>query len=56
VRDEVQNGTLKSVRLVKPELHRPISIIHRQRKVFTPTAGKFVELLLQVQNHPPEKK
>jgi DNA-binding transcriptional LysR family regulator len=56
IRDEVRNGTLKSVRLVNPELHRPISIIHRQRKVFTPTAAKFVELLLQVQNQPPEKK
>jgi len=44
------------VRLITPELYRPISIIHRQRKVFTPTAAKFVELLLQVQDHPPEGK
>jgi DNA-binding transcriptional LysR family regulator len=55
VRDEVRNGSLKTVRLIAPELRRPISIIHRQRKVFTPTAAKFVELLLQVQNQPPEE-
>ena len=30
-------------------------IIHRQRKVFTPTAAKFVELLQQVQSQPPEE-
>lgn len=45
VRHEAQNGTLKSVRLIAPELCRPIGIIHRQRKVFTPTVAKFVELL-----------
>jgi hypothetical protein len=26
-------------------LERPIGIIHRQRKTFTPTAMKFIELL-----------
>lgn len=45
VRREVAAGTLKAIPLVTPELRRPISIIHRQRKVFTPTAAKFVELL-----------
>ncbi len=47
VRKEVQTGTLATVRLIAPELIRPLGIIHRQRKVFTPTAGKFVELLTQ---------
>jgi DNA-binding transcriptional LysR family regulator len=55
VRPEVQNGSLASVPLAAPELRRPIGIIHRQRKVFTPTMAKFVALLQQVQNHPSEK-
>jgi len=50
IREEARNGTLKAVRLIAPELRRPIGIIHRQRKVFTPTAAKFVELLQEVQN------
>jgi DNA-binding transcriptional LysR family regulator len=50
IRDEVQTGSLAAVQLIAPELRRPISIIHRQRKVFTPTAAKFVELLQQVQD------
>jgi len=45
VRGELQSKTLAAVRLIAPELKRPIGIIHRQRKVFTPTASKFVELL-----------
>jgi DNA-binding transcriptional LysR family regulator len=56
VRDEVRNGTLVSIRLVSPELRRPIGIIHRQRKVFTPTAAKFVELLQKVQNPEQEER
>ncbi len=49
IRAEVKAGTLVVIRLIAPELHRPIGIIHRQRKVFTPTVGKFVELLQQSQ-------
>jgi DNA-binding transcriptional LysR family regulator len=49
VRQASQRGELAIVRLIAPELRRPLGIIHRQRKVFTPTAGKFVELLQQVQ-------
>ena len=45
IREACRNGSLVAVRLIAPELHRPIGIIHRQRKVFTPTAAKFVELL-----------
>jgi DNA-binding transcriptional LysR family regulator len=56
VRDEVQNGTLVAVRLIAPELRRPIGIIHRLRKVFSPSTAKFVELLQQVQNGLPEKR
>jgi DNA-binding transcriptional LysR family regulator len=53
VRNEVRYGTLASVRLIAPELKRPIGIIHRQRKVFTPTASKFVELLQSQENGAP---
>jgi DNA-binding transcriptional LysR family regulator len=49
---EVRQGALVAVRLIAPELLRPIGIIHRRRKVFSPTAGKFVELLQQVQGEP----
>jgi len=45
VRNETQGGTLASVRLIAPQLERPLGIIHRQRRVFTPTTTKFVELL-----------
>ncbi len=37
-----------TVRLIAPELRRPIGIIHRQRRVFTPTASKFVEVLQEL--------
>ncbi len=50
VRQETQNGSLVAIRLIAPEIRRPIGIIHRQRKVFTPTATKFVELLMESQD------
>jgi len=50
VRRESQMGILAAVRLIAPQLRRPIGIIHRQRKVFTPTAAKFVELLVETQS------
>ena len=49
IREACRNGSLVAIPLVNPELHRPIGIIHRQRKVFAPTAAKFVELLKEVQ-------
>ena len=49
VRMESRAGTLAVVRLIAPQLRRPIGIIHRLRKVFTPTAAKFVELLAETQ-------
>ena len=42
---EVRAGLLCAVALTAPELCRPLGMIHRQRKVFTPTLKKFVELL-----------
>jgi DNA-binding transcriptional LysR family regulator len=54
VREEIREGTLASVRLIAPELFRPLGIIHRQRRLFTPTAARFVDLLQQIQKRPPE--
>ncbi|MHB1033270.1 MAG: LysR family transcriptional regulator [Pirellulales bacterium] len=45
VRKEIQSGSLVAVPLETEELRRPIGIIHRQRKAFTPTAARFVEML-----------
>ncbi len=49
IRMETQIGTLAAVRLIAPQLKRPIAIIHRRRKVFTPTTTRFIELLRNVQ-------
>ena len=45
VHREAEAGRLSAVRLIAPELRRPIGIIHRSRKLFSPTAGKFIEML-----------
>ncbi len=44
----VETGRLAAVRLIAPQLYRPVGIIHRQRKVFSPTALKFIEVLQEV--------
>jgi len=49
IREEIRNGRLGAVRLIAPELKRPIGIVYRQRRVFPPTAGKFIEMLQEVQ-------
>ena len=54
VRREVESGTLVAIPLAMHKLRRPIGIIHRQRKMFTPTIVKFVELLKTVRDSPPE--
>lgn len=51
VRRDCETGRLAVVRLIAPQLQRPVGIIHRQRKVFTPTATKFIELLQEVQDN-----
>ncbi len=48
---EVRNGSLAAIPLIAPELYRPLGIIYRQRKAFTPSIAKFVELLQQVESH-----
>jgi len=45
IRKEVESGTLAAVPVAIRKLRRPIGIIHRQRKMFTPTIVKFIELL-----------
>jgi DNA-binding transcriptional LysR family regulator len=45
VRQEIQTGSLVTVPLAIRKLRRPIGIIHRQRKMFTPTIIKLIELL-----------
>lgn len=42
---EVAAGRLATVRIIAPGLTRPIGIIHRHRKIFTPVATRFIELL-----------
>jgi DNA-binding transcriptional LysR family regulator len=54
IQTEINAGTLVGIDLVEPELHRPIGIIYRQRKVFTPTVSKFIELLQRSQENPAE--
>ncbi|MBI4581992.1 MAG: substrate-binding domain-containing protein, partial [Planctomycetes bacterium] len=51
---EVKIGSLVSVPLAIHKLRRPIGIIHRQRKMFTPTIAKFVELLKESHGEPEE--
>ncbi|MBN1394673.1 MAG: LysR family transcriptional regulator [Pirellulales bacterium] len=54
--DDVEKGSLSIVRLIAPELHRPLGIIHRQRRVFTPTIAKFVEMLQHMHSQAVEKQ
>ncbi len=51
---EVQEGRLTAVPLTHSELRRPLGIIYRQRKIFTPTMNKFIELLKEGQRAPAE--
>ncbi len=52
VRLETEKGSLAAIKLIAPELKRPIGIIHRRRRVFTPTTDRFVEMLQEVQQTP----
>jgi DNA-binding transcriptional LysR family regulator len=54
VRREMESGSLAAIRLIAPELKRPVGIIHRSRKLFTPTAGKLIELLQEAANEKDE--
>jgi DNA-binding transcriptional LysR family regulator len=54
VRKEIQTGTLVAVPLAIRKLRRPIGIIHRQRKMFTPTIVKLIEVLKSMRTEEPE--
>ena len=45
VRAEVAEGRLKTVRIETEELVRPVGIIYRRKKKFSPVAAKFLDLL-----------
>jgi len=45
IRNEVKLGKLVGVPITSPKITRPLGIIHRQSKVFTPAMTKFIELL-----------
>ena len=49
---EVGNRTLAAVPLSMAELVRPLGIIHRRGKLFTPTIARFLELLRQSDQKP----
>ena len=49
---EVGNRTLAAVPLSMAELVRPLGIIHRRGKLFTPTIARFLELLRQSDQGP----
>jgi len=52
VQREVERGTLVSIGLDPPELLRPVGIIYRQRRPFTPPLARFVELLHELSDSP----
>ncbi len=54
VRREVERGTLVAVCLDSPGLRRPVGIIYRQRRPFTPPLARFVELLHELGDPPPQ--
>jgi len=47
-------GALVAIPLALHKLRRPIGMIHRQRKMFTPTIVKFIELLKTGRDGSPE--
>jgi DNA-binding transcriptional LysR family regulator len=49
---EVGNRTLAAAPLSMAELVRPLGIIHRRGKLFTPTIVRFLELLRQSDQAP----
>jgi DNA-binding transcriptional LysR family regulator len=53
---ESRNGTLTAVPLIAPELFRPIGIIYRRRREFSPTAAKFIDLLKKAQSQASESR
>ena len=46
MKHELERGTLRAIKLSK-RLHRPLGIVHRQRKRFHEVARKFLDLLVR---------
>ncbi len=55
VRHEVEQGTLVAADLNPPGMRRPVGIIYRQRRSFTPPLTKFVELLHELSDSPSQQ-
>ncbi len=49
VRNEIEGGLIKAVPINSPKITRPIGIIHKSRKLFSPIAKKFIEMLVNLQ-------
>ncbi len=49
VQNEVENGSLLAIPITSPKMVRPIGIIHKQHKVFSPAMKKFIEMLTELQ-------
>jgi len=49
---EVQQGALAAVALAPPGLQRPVGIIYRRGRPFTPTLSRFIELLREMSDSP----
>lgn len=45
VRADAEQGTLRAIPLVSPQLSRPIGVIYKRRKVFSNAAIRFIEML-----------
>lgn len=45
MREELQQGRLVALHLDPPELFRPVNIVHRRRKTFTPPMSGLLEVL-----------
>lgn len=55
VAKELKIGTLAAIPFAGENVRRPIGIIHRQRKAFTPTISKFVDLLKETFGEPDDE-
>jgi DNA-binding transcriptional LysR family regulator len=53
VANEVRNRLLVALNFTEGTFTRPIGIIHRKGKVFTPAAGEFIKLLISSQPQTP---
>jgi DNA-binding transcriptional LysR family regulator len=49
--DDIAQGRIVAIRLRGAELHRPVRIIHRRRKVFNEVTRGLLELLQEAESH-----